>query len=981
MFARLDLKSITSLHEEAKKYDLTLWQAIVLIGSFFSGLGILLILQETLPFEYHSYKGTVGFAALRLYPEQRESFLYLLTLLIVPLITFSGYLLWFPLTAFQQKFCSITPPENLKLTAFSYAIWFLVPLLFYAPYRNEEFFLSPIVLTLGLAFIGINLLIPFFYENYDKKRDLFLIHLGVFLLGTCPGFFLLAIPGRRRFDSSSILEVYSFWLLLAMGSLSWVAWWIVSHFVAQRKSQSRAEVLPQTALTFLPFAILSLETLFWAEYVQDGKVLEWYNVPYHRSILILLTLIASTVIWIWIIRNSRARDHKRLFLKVFFWGALPILIYSLFFHPNIQRDVDFFHEGEKLVPAWAFLDGKIPYKDIFFVHGLFADIGMPLLGFKLFGQSLEGFRILENIISPLAVVSYYYLGLLCLPYEGALLLVPLILTGLFPILATERTVIANLSILLTVAYLRYHRTWYLCLSAFTAFLSFLIANDTGFAVILAEGGLGILLGLGMWKKERGKGWKPVFIYTLILLISFVPFVMYLIKLEAWGPFISTYKEIFRAYDHWSSLPFKTLILGINDHYDFWEGYLLPLLILLVLVLLRFKVRARQWTSPEDWILILLLLINIVYYKRGLDRSDSGHALMGSHFGWILLLFLLTQAVRFNLRYALIYLFLATSLFIPTPTRREGKTTLPDQLSRFSTKNSIQVTGRSRVSEPRLGQLFLSTEQAHTTVQVLNFFAKMTLPTDYIWDFTNHGAFYFLTDRKNPTRYALTQLVITEEQQREVIRDLKQHPPKFIIFRSQTHWDEIDGVDTYLRHYLLSHYLLRHYKPAARVANFILLEPGTIQVVEESYRSYLFHAVDFGYVPFLWGRDRLEEMLSGHQILKEWKFPGDGIHLVNQGIELETAGIDPKPVIYFIVNMKVYQGKQGQLLWAVDQKGFNSQSSLVFSLRADGTFHPYVIQLSSLPAWVWVNKITGLRLDLGTGGGSAEIQSIQLMGEL
>jgi hypothetical protein len=981
MFAQLNLKSITVLREEAKKYDLVLWQAVVLIGSFFSGLGILLVLQELLPFEYHSYKGTIGFAALHLYPEQRESFLYLLTLLIVPLITFAGYLLWFTLTAFQQKFCSITLLENLKLTAFSYLIWFLVPLLFYAPYRNEEFSLSPIVLTLGFAFMGINLVVPFFYEDYAKKRDLLLIHLGVFLLGICPGLFLLAMPDWRHFDSLSILRAYGFWVLLAMGSLSWVVWWSFSHFIAQRKSQSRSEVLPRMALIFLPFAILSLETLFWAEYVQDDKVYLWYKVPYHRSILILLTLITSLGIGIWVRRNLGGRGPKQPFLKIFFWGVLPFLIYSLFFHPNIQRDVDFFHEGEKLVPAQAFLEGKVPYKEIFFIHGLFSDIGMPLLGFKIFGHSVEGFRILENVVSPLAVISYYYLGLLCLPFEGALLLVFLILTGLFPILATERTLMANLSLLFTVAYLKSQRTGYLCLSAFTAFLSFLIANDTGFAVILAEGGLGILLGLGRWKTERGKGWKPAFIYALTLLVSFIPFLGYLIKMKAWGPFISTYREIFGAYDHWSSLPFKTLILGIQDHYDFWEGYLLPLLILVVLILLRFKARAGQWTSPEDWILILLLLVNIVYYKRGLDRSDSGHALMGSHFGWILLLFLLTKAVRFNPRYALLYLFLVTSLFIPTPTLREGKTTLPDQLDRFATKNSIEVTGRIKISEPRLGQLFLSPEQAHTMVQVLQFFEKTTLPTEYIWDFTNQGAFYFLTDRKNPTRYALTQLVITEDQQKEVIRNLKEYPPRWIIFRSQTHWDEIDGVDTYLRHYLLSDYLLRHYKPAARIANFILLEPGTLQVLEEPYQSYLFHAVNFGYVPFLWGRDRLEEILPGHQVLKEWKFPANGKLLINQGIELETVEIDPKPVTYFIVNMKVDRGKQGHLLWATDQKGFNKQSGLVFSLRADGTFHPYVIRLSSLPAWVWVNKITRLRLDLANEGGLAEIESIQLIGKL
>ena len=1006
MHSLLDSESIVSLRQEVKKNQLQFWQAVVLIGSFFSGLGIPLILQEILSFEYHSYKGTVGFAALRLYPEQREFYLYLLTLLIVPIMTSFGYFLWFNLAALQQKICAIPPSEQLKLTAFSYFIWFLVPLLLYAPYRNEDFLLSPIVFTLGLTFVGVNLVVPFFYKDYGEKRDLLLVHLGVFLLGACPGLFLLAMPGTPSSgpsgypDPLNFPETYSFWIVLMTGALTWLIWLVFSHLVARRALRSSQEVLPRTALVFLPLAILPLETLSWAEYIQDGKATIWYQVPGHRAALILLTLIASLIIGIWAVygllhaarypflptisdqkttaHGQRTTDRPaRLFSKIFFWGALPLLIYALFFQVNIQKDLDFFHEGEKLAPAQALLQGKSPYKEIFFIHGLFEDPGIALTGFKLFGKSVEGYRLLEAIVSPLAILSYYYLGLLCLPYEEALLLVGLILTGLFPVLSTDRVLIANLSLLFAVAYLRYERSLYLFITAFTAFLGFLVATDTGFAVIFAQIGLWLFMGFSQAKGEGTRSlspWKPAFIYGSCLLMSSLPFILYLMKADALGSFFSTYREIFRAYDHWSSLPLKGFILGIHDQYEFWESYFIPLLILVTLIFLRFKPYPPRWRS-EDWILVLLLFINIVYFKRGLDRSDAGHTLMGSHFGWILLLFLLTELIRADKKYALICLFLVGLLFIPTPTLREGKTTLPAQLEGFSRKNSIDITGRVSIPAPRLGQLFLPPEQADATLQMLQFFAERTRSDDYIWDFTNHGAFYFLTDRRNPTRYPQAYHIITEEQQREVIRDLQRHAPKFVIFRSQTHFDEMDGVDNYLRHYLLSDYLLHHYKPSAQVANFTLLEPGSIRTIEEPYRQYLFRPIDFGYVPFLWGRERYEQILSKDRMLMEWKLSEKPM-VTDWAVE-----IDPELVTYLIVNMKADRGKRVQLFWTAHPKEFSRGNSLLFSLRSDGAFHPYIFRLSSLPGWVWVDKVTGLRLIPVDEGGSVELESIKLIQEV
>ena len=59
--------------------------------------------------------------------------------------------------------------------------------------------------------------------------------------------------------------------------------------------------------------------------------------------------------------------------------AFVVFVLMLFVHDHPFAHMDPFHEGEHLTPAWLFLEGARPYKDVFVLHGLGVDGGLDAL--------------------------------------------------------------------------------------------------------------------------------------------------------------------------------------------------------------------------------------------------------------------------------------------------------------------------------------------------------------------------------------------------------------------------------------------------------------------------------------------------------------------------------------------------------------------------------------------------------------------------
>lgn len=246
----------------------------------------------------------------------------------------------------------------------------------------------------------------------------------------------------------------------------------------------------------------------------------------------------------------------------------------------------------------------------------------------------------------------------------------------------------------------------------------------------------------------------------------------------------------------------------------------------------------------------------------------------------------------------LHLLLAIPLQAPTSdTTLQGLFSVINQLP---TKNRITIPSSWVQSTiERVGQLYIPAEQERPLEEVVHFLEQ----APSFWDFSDHGAFFFLADRTSPTRFYTTHHVITGDDQREVVNDLTLRPPQYILYRSNTGWDAIAGVDRTLRTDLIADFLLRNYHPIDSVGGFNVLERGA----PPSFPTGSPFRVDLGSVPLLWGQDEASKQdLPDSAKASEWSFSLTTglmgwesendiplLELFQEGLHLRTGGTDPE----------------------------------------------------------------------------------------
>jgi hypothetical protein len=88
------------------------------------------------------------------------------------------------------------------------------------------------------------------------------------------------------------------------------------------------------------------------------------------------------------------------------------------------------------------------------------------------------------------------------------------------------------------------------------------------------------------------------------------------------------------------------------------------------------------------------------------------------------------------------------------------------------------------------------------------------PDDPVFFVPNNAAWYYLVDRPNPTRFAVTHQMVTDAHRAEALADLEARPPRFVV------WDDaalrIDGVgDELVMGRAMLDWIEAHYVPVER----------------------------------------------------------------------------------------------------------------------------------------------------------------------
>ncbi len=581
--------------------------------------------------------------------------------------------------------------------------------------------------------------------------------------------------------------------------------------------------------------------------------------------------------------------YKLNIARLFTYIVVPALMYIVMLDFNLlDLNIDLFHEGEFLAPLNELLRGRTPFRDFYIQHGLFANVTFPYIAAKLFGATLEGWRLFLCLIWPVGYICIYFLGLRIFRSPvTAVLLMPIVhVTGLYRI---ERFSMGLISVALAAGQIGKEREWderlfeirrswtqwtWLCmrlgwrmvLSGVFTVLAFFHSTEIGLYSLAA---VTIYLMVSAVVRFGGAASRrplrarllPLACYCAGVISTLLPFLIYFACRGALNDMVNTiYIQCALQMDIWG-LQFPSLISAMQAgdgsilrflKSDVFRGYL-PILWFLIgqLYLLCQAVLGRDTVSNRKF--LLLWLWSVIFFRTALGRSDGPHILRGGMMMWLIWVFFLERAV-----YSVIYfwknfdskngparslkcagrvLFIAASLgyflavrdvWIVAPMDEQGIGRKVFYLTPDETER-ISKTGLFLSSEER--DLILQTgtdaflqDQKAHINDVAHYIRKNTLRDEVIFDFSNQGAYYFFADRPSATRYFQIVHAADGAMQREVIGDLEAKKPKIVIYQTSGVYDSIDYIPMSDRLPAIARYLENHYEPAENIRGTVLLRP-------------------------------------------------------------------------------------------------------------------------------------------------------------
>ena len=469
--------------------------------------------------------------------------------------------------------------------------------------------------------------------------------------------------------------------------------------------------------------------------------------------------------------------------------VIPLLLYctSYMSAAATWQSIDLFHRGESLGPASDYVRGKVPYRDVFVLHGLLQDGQLDAWLIDLFGRD-DIVLARPAILGSFAAPALWFLGLAI--FDSTPLAALLVLLGMVITVDTDR---ALFEIVAVTLFLR--RRYLACgvVAGIALFYSF----DIGLYSLAGAVICAIVL----------RQWRALASVAAGAAIGALPFVIYLGGRGALGAFATTtFATIPGIIDAVWSLPFPDIAatfrnnLNLHTVADFFLNerfrFLLnPLVLGIAIIVLIARRRVDELRFP----LLVLVVFGVLTQRSALGRADFPHQYFSAFLIapiLLILLVMLTRAPRVLAVAGIAGLFplLVVALWLPDVVNSRI-----DDIARYVPR----VSGAEYVD--------LQTAEIRRRVNDLRYeIWQRTSPGDPIFDFSNQPALYFFCDRRNPTRFYQVPIMSPAAFQREAIVALERSKPPVVIRRSPQNFDQFDGIDNSIRAQAVAGYLDDHY---------------------------------------------------------------------------------------------------------------------------------------------------------------------------
>lgn len=627
----------------------------------------------------------------------------------------------------------------------------------------------------------------------------------------------------------------------------WLVWMLWARLLARVLCQSHDTIRRRYALTFAPL-VLVLARL-------------WTPEPAHLFVLpLFLLLVANVFLLANDLFGTRIRKLADRSIRcpwqrarpVVDYLLIPVFLYAVNYRGPLNGPIDLYHEGERLAPLNALLQGAIPFRDVYIQHGLFADAWRPLLAAKLFGATVAADRLMGALLGPLTAATFYVFAIQVLGSRiGAFLLAWTLSSGLcsdFSPALGGRLAPAYLALAMVAIIVRdqlrpsERRAFILAgLSGIITFIAIINSLEIGLFTLVSC--LVCLTLVGGSQASRAVGhagasaFAPVLVFLAAAALAALPLAIYLgiqgalgdalrnatiqvrYQSDAWGlPF----PELIPALRSVSSVEtFKTFLLSRT-----FACYFPPVVYAITLTVLAFRlVNGRFAAEPSSMRLVLTVIAGVVFFRTLLGRSDRDH-FYGLAFAWLLVAhFMVRRALSIGREirhviggmdanlpvlawHVVLFVFpLAYTLALadPTETLRRARLT-------FQSHGAAKPLLSHPI--PRGGGIDVGELQAAEINSVVQYIQDNTGRTETIFDFSGRPAYYFLANRQSATRYFAVSYAVTETLQREVIQDLERHGTRLVLFAV----GGMDGIPNTQRQRVIAEYLARNFVDSGGTEN-------------------------------------------------------------------------------------------------------------------------------------------------------------------
>jgi hypothetical protein len=494
---------------------------------------------------------------------------------------------------------------------------------------------------------------------------------------------------------------------------------------------------------------------------------------------------------------------------------------------------DSFEEGQGLAGAQLVRDGAFPWRDLMVTHGPLYDIGRGLLGFALFDDSRWGLVAGDHVLLiPLAWIAVYYLCAYLFWTNWLYLLGTqlLVVTGVVTALETRFLLVPIILLLLAALLAEPSVTRAV---AFTAVL-FLHAVVTPEALIVGVAALVTLAAFEFSYSRRGRAVAVRYRRVALCLVAAAGFTL------VWVLFLAA----FGALDDWwfalaSVVPGHRLTGGIPLLVERTEFEVVApvVAVLVAYAFVSARIRLRRAFAYQDWLLVAMALLTLLYYTKFLSRADSAHLRQSYAASVPLLFYLAFRAItycesrlstlgqrrgwqwlprRHTLTAPVVVVLLVAAAQKPL---YEVVADAPGRLTAtVAQEPEVRGIGYARTGENDIAAL-------DALDRALD---RLLEPGDTVFDFSNApGVLHFLLDLPPSTRYYHVSFAIRGRAQADLVRRLTSRPADAVVIGTQRMFmnlPEWDGVVNQVRHYDVSQHLLQEYVPVSAVPGFVLMVP-------------------------------------------------------------------------------------------------------------------------------------------------------------